>query len=144
MPDNLSPQDRRKTMKAVRSKRTNLERKVHAMLAGMGTSGWRKNVEGMIGKPDIVFTRERVVIFVDGCFWHGCPECSRPLPKSNSEYWRQKIARNSERDEVNTRLLEDDHWRVIRLWEHEIKNPVARAQARELIRIALGVAREEK
>jgi DNA mismatch endonuclease (patch repair protein) len=68
-------------------------------------------------KADIVFTRQRIVVFVDGCFWHGCPEHGH-LPRSNSHYWTSKLARNAARDMRVTAALEADGWVVLRLWEH--------------------------
>lgn len=107
------------------------------MLAGMGISGWKKNVGGMLGKPDAVFQEERVVVFVDGCFWHACPHCKRKLPETNREYWKGKIGRNVERDQHNEEALITDGWRVIRIWEHEMCDPGARDRARLAIRRAL-------
>lgn len=68
-------------------------------------------------RPDICFTRYRVAVFVDGCFWHGCPEHGT-RPKTNSEFWLAKIARTRARDERDTRRLESAGWRVLRIWEH--------------------------
>ncbi len=68
MVDNLKPEDRRKTMRAVKGKGTKPERRLWAMLAGMGVKGWRKNADDIVGKPDIVFDNEQIAIFVDGCF----------------------------------------------------------------------------
>jgi DNA mismatch endonuclease (patch repair protein) len=67
---------------------------------------------------DLVFTRARVAVFLDGCFWHGCPEHHRPA-KINEDFWRHKIMRNCERDQETTRLLQDAGWAVLRFWEHE-------------------------
>jgi DNA mismatch endonuclease (patch repair protein) len=69
-------------------------------------------------KADIVFTRRRVAVFVDGCFWHGCPTHGH-TPKANSHYWVPKLARNRERDARVTAALEADGWKVLRIWEHE-------------------------
>ena len=66
---------------------------------------------------DIAFTRRKVAVFVDGCFWHGCPEHGTK-PRSNSEWWRQKLAANAARDVDTTAVLEDLGWRVLRIWEH--------------------------
>ena len=136
MPDNLTPEDRRKTMQAVKGKGTSLERRLFAMLAGMRLQGWKKNVSTIVGKPDAVFPEERVIVFVDGCFWHGCPICNRKLPETNREYWVQKIGRNVERDRINTRLLIEDGWQVIRIWEHQMRNPADRREIRLKIRRA--------
>ena len=121
MPDNLSPEDRRKAMRAVKSKGTSLERILWSMLAGMGLRGWHKNVDHLPGKPDVVFFEERIAIFVDGCFWHGCPICNRSLPETNREYWKRKIERNKRRAREAEQLLESDGWKVLRFWEHEMR-----------------------
>jgi DNA mismatch endonuclease, patch repair protein len=83
--------------------------------------GWRRN-QKVFGKPDFVFRKERIVIFVDGCFWHGCPKCYVP-PKANSTYWKSKVAKNRARDKLVTKTLTGAGWRVIRFWEHSLKSP---------------------
>ena len=83
-------------------------------------------VEGRSPRADIAFTRKRLAVFVDGCFWHGCPEHSQ-RPRANSDYWGPKLARNIERDRDQTARLEAAGWRVIRIWEHE---PLSAAVAR--------------
>jgi len=108
------------------------------MLAGMRLSGWRKNYSAVVGKPDAAFPKEMVAVFVDGCFWHGCPHCNRKLPETNQEYWEGKIKRNIERDQCNTQLLTDDGWRVVRIWEHEIRDPSHLVRIRSRIRQAMG------
>jgi DNA mismatch endonuclease (patch repair protein) len=82
---------------------------------------FRKNVRPIASircRPDVVFPRDRVAVFVDGCFWHGCPQHFRP-PQSNAAYWDAKIARNMQRDKRNDEELSRAGWRVIRVWEHE-------------------------
>ena len=75
------------------------------------------------GKPDIVIVSKKIAIFIDGCFWHKCPKCCR-LPRSNKDYWLPKIQRNIERDKKTNKALKSKGWKVIRIWEHEIKeNP---------------------
>jgi DNA mismatch endonuclease (patch repair protein) len=120
MSDNLSPEDRRKTMQAVKGRGTRLEKRLWAMLAGMGLKGWKKNAETITGKPDVVFTNRRVAVFIDGCFWHGCPHCERKLPKTNRDYWERKIKRNVELAQLHNEQLQRDGWTVVRIWEHEI------------------------
>lgn len=79
-------------------------------------------------RPDIVFTRKRVAIFVDGCFWHSCPEHGRQ-PTANTGYWSPKLARNRERDRQNTEALESAGWTVLRVWEHEaVEETLARVK----------------
>src|SRR3712207_6371224 len=70
------------------------------------------------GRADIVFTRRRVAVYVDGCFWHACPQHG-VLPKSNVEWWRQKLAATAQRDRRADEVLRDEGWRVVRVWEHE-------------------------
>lgn len=82
--------------------------------------GWRRHLP-MIGKPDFTFRRERVVVFVDGCFWHGCPKPKHsPLPKGNADFWFKKLTANHERDRRVTRTLRAQGWTVIRIWEHDL------------------------
>lgn len=107
-------------MQAVKGKGTKPERRLWAMLAGMGIKGWKKNVDALIGKPDVVFTSQRVVVFIDGCFWHGCPHCRRKLPETNREYWERKIKRNVELAQIHNEQLQRDGWTVVRVWEHEM------------------------
>lgn len=68
-------------------------------------------------RPDLVFPSPRVAVFVDGCFWHGCPSHGH-LPASNTTYWKAKLRRNRERDKRQTRALQGEGWKVIRMWEH--------------------------
>lgn len=91
------------------------------LMRNSGIVGWRRRIP-LFGKPDFVFRRERVVVFVDGCFWHGCPVCGE-TPASNRHYWPAKIARNRKRDRVVTRSLRARGWKVIRVWECELRNP---------------------
>ena len=122
MSDNLSPENRRKTMQAVKGKGTKLERRLWSMLAGMGLKGWTKNANFVTGKPDVVFVNQKVAIFIDGCFWHGCPDCRRKLPVTNREYWERKINRNVELAQIHNEELHRSGWQVIRIWEHEMKD----------------------
>jgi DNA mismatch endonuclease (patch repair protein) len=137
MPDNLKPEDRIKTMRAVKAKNTGLERTVASMLAGMGLPGWRKHVRTLPGNPDIVFENHRLALFVDGCFWHGCTVCNRPLPKTNPEYWTRKIENNVRRAAKAKEELEQAGWVVLRIWEHELKDSASKSAVRFRIRQAL-------
>src|SRR5208283_5737852 len=84
-------------------------------------SGWRRHLP-LIGRPDFCFARERVVVFVDGCFWHCCPACGN-IPKNNREFWQRKLSGNQARDRLVTRELRKRGWRVIRVWEHDLRQP---------------------
>jgi len=81
-------------------------------------TGWRRQ-QAVFGKPDFLFRAHRLALFVDGCFWHGCPRCYR-RPKSNRKFWDAKCARNRERDRRVNRELRRRGWRILRIWEHEL------------------------
>jgi DNA mismatch endonuclease (patch repair protein) len=89
------------------------------MLRKEHLSGWRRNYP-LVGKPDFVFPVLRLAIFVDGCFWHGCPKHCR-MPAANRKYWEQKINRNVKRGREVCKLLRSNGWRVIRFWEHDLR-----------------------
>lgn len=81
------------------------------------------------GRPDFVYPKSRLAIFVHGCFWHRCQVCDLPLPKTHTEFWRRKFERNVERDMLNRRDLRATGWRVLEVWEHELRrNPKAVAE----------------
>lgn len=123
MTDDLTMDQRKYNMSRIRSKNTGPEVKLRKLLSERGIRGYRIYVN-LPGKPDIVFTKKKIVIFVDGCFWHKCPVCFRE-PQTQKDYWKKKINTNVERDQKNNRLLEKEGWTVIRIWEHEIrKEPV--------------------
>ena len=88
-------------------------------------------------RPDFAFRRQRIAVFVDGCFWHGCPKHSN-MPANNRDFWMKKLTGNQTRDRLVTRTLRKDGWRVVRVWEHELRKP-ARVLAR--IRKALSSVR---
>lgn len=84
--------------------------------------GWARNVKGLPGRPDFVFKAAKVAVFIDGCFWHGCPRCSkRRIIHTNKKYWSLKIFGNKERDRRNSRLLRKLGWKVRRILEHQLK-----------------------
>lgn len=99
--------------------------------------GYRKNASRVLGRPDVAFTRWKVAVFVDGCFWHGCPSCYRP-PASNADFWSDKLIRNRTRDAEVTSGLETQGWTVVRLWEHEVRRDPAHCADR--VRQALEAA----
>lgn len=103
-----------------RSNRTT-ELKMRMGLVRSGISGWQSNRDDLPGKPDFYFSSEKLAIFVDGCFWHGCEMCGH-IPKTNQEFWRAKIERNRQRHEIVSRLLEKEDIQSIRFWEHELKH----------------------
>ena len=109
-------------MAAIRSTgNKSTELRVASVLRGRGVTGWRRD-QRLLGKPDFVFPRNRVAVFVDGCFWHGCQWHCR-MPKSRQDFWKRKIARNKVRDREVGRALRKRGWRVVRVWEHELREP---------------------
>lgn len=99
-----------------------------------GIKGWRRHLK-LPGRPDFTFREERLVVFIDGCFWHRCPDCNW-TPTSNVGYWMPKLARNVERDREADARLRAEGWGVIRIWEHVMKRQPEKAVA--MVRVALG------
>ena len=128
--DNVTKDTRSRIMSKVRSKgNRSTELRLISLFKSAGIKGWRRCFP-LPGSPDFVFPGERVCVFVDGCFWHGCPKHCR-LPKTRRPYWIAKIARNSARDKQTARILRRSGWTIIRVWEHEIaKNNLPRRLTR--------------
>jgi DNA mismatch endonuclease (patch repair protein) len=123
MADTFTKEERSRIMAKVRSKDTQPEVAFRRMLYRAGVR-YRLHYP-VDGKPDIAVPSRKIAVFIDGCFWHGCPKCFR-APASNKRYWNLKIERNVRRDKAVNRSLKSHGWRVIRAWEHEIKdNPEA-------------------
>lgn len=119
--DDLTPEQRKKNMQAIRSKDTTIELALRKALWKKGIR-YRKNYKGLIGKPDIVITKYRIVVFCDSDFWHGYDWDNRKSRiKSNQEYWIPKIERNMKRDKEVTAVLVEQGWIVLRFWEHSIR-----------------------
>jgi DNA mismatch endonuclease, patch repair protein len=119
--DNLTKEQRRKNMQAIRSKDTSIEVKLRKALWQQGVR-YRKNYSRLVGKPDIVLTKYKIAIFCDSEFWHGYDwENSKHRIKSNQSYWIPKIERNMDRDREINHQLEADGWTIIRLWERQIR-----------------------
>ena len=119
MSDVFSKKRRSQIMSRVRgtgNERTELA--LVKVLRGYKISGWRRH-RLLLGKPDFVFRRERVVVFVDGCFWHSCPLHSS-VPATNRSFWVRKLAKNRERDKQVNVLLAATGWKVVRIWQHEL------------------------
>jgi DNA mismatch endonuclease (patch repair protein) len=123
MADNVSPRRRSEIMRNVRSKNTSIEMLVRRELWRRGVR-FRVNVTDLPGKPDIAIKKLKVVIFIDSCFWHGCPQHGR-IPKSNVDFWRNKISRNVERDRSLDHQYQAQGWYVIRVWEHDVLNDLS-------------------
>ena len=127
MTDIMTPIQRHRCMSHIRSRNTKPEIKVRQWLWRHGYR-YRLCVKGVPGKPDIVMRKYRTAIFVNGCFWHGHgvqftienSECCR-IPQSNTDFWIQKIQRNQERDQENYRILQENGWQVIVIWECQLR-----------------------
>lgn len=109
-------------MSRIKGKNTKTELLLRKRLSSSGIRGYRIHSK-LLGKPDIVFTKYKLVIFIDGCFWHKCPKCFIK-PEKNKRFWMQKINGNVKRDKEVNKLLRKEGWTVIRIWEHLLrKNP---------------------
>jgi len=101
------------------------ERRLRLALVRAGIKGWNVCPARTQGNPDFWFPERRLAVFVDGCFWHGCPVCCDRSPKSHAEYWTAKIERNRTKDRATKQKLENAGVRVLRVWEHELKQDIA-------------------
>ena len=132
MTDVLTPQQRSFCMSRNRGRDTGPEIRLRKEL-------WKRGLRyrlrsALPGRPDLVFPGVRLAVFVDGCFWHGCPEHG-VMPTNNGRFWAKKIARTKERDAAVECQLSEAGWHVIRLWEHDIRSSAAHAA--EMIVIAV-------
>ena len=120
MSDTLTPSQRSYNMSRIRSRNTTPERAVRHALWHKGYR-YRLNDKRLPGSPDLVLPKYRAVIFINGCFWHGHRGCTKyVVPKTNEAFWREKIARNIARDELNAQRLDTLAWTVITVWECEL------------------------
>ena len=132
MTDVFTPEQRSRIMSRVKSKNNkSTELKLIKYFKELSIHGWKRNYR-VIGHPDFVYLNKKIAIIVDGCFWHG-HDCRNTRPSSNQEYWEQKIQQNVKRDKNVTKRFEDRGWRVIRIWECELKK-----KNRELLIAKLG------
>lgn len=121
MIDTHTKRQRSQNMSAIRSFGNKTTEAVFSnLLKKEKISGWRRHIKKLPGKPDFSFLGKKTAVFLDGCFWHGCRIC-KLSSKSNKRYWRPKIKRNTRRDREINRELRKNSWRVLRVWEHDIK-----------------------
>ena len=119
MADIFTKAKRSEVMSRIRSRgNKDTELALMRVFRAQGITGWRRR-QGVFGKPDFVFPKLRLAVFVDGCFWHGCPKHGTK-PRNNAGFWRRKFAGNQTRDLLVTRTLRRNGWRVLRIWEHEL------------------------
>lgn len=139
MPDVFTPKKRSFVMSRIRGTgNRDTELKLINVLRAAGINGWRRNAN-LFGKPDFVFPKQRVAVFVDGCFWHRHKHCRFSYtPKSRMDFWLPKFAKNVARDLLVTRTLRKAGWRVVRIWECQL---VPNKQARVLRRLRSAIER---
>lgn len=119
--------ERSRIMSRVRSRyNKSTELRMVAALKVGGIKGWRRHAQ-IAGRPDFVFRGQKVAVFVDGCFWHGCPACYK-APAKNAAFWSEKVQYVAGRDRRVTRELRASGWTVIRVWEHALRDPDAVAR----------------
>lgn len=106
-------------MSRIKSKNTSHEKRLKKYLKGLGF----KFQPRIKGSPDFINKKEKTAIFLDGCFWHGCPKCYK-APKSNKNYWKDKLKSNIARDKKNNLALKEKGYKIIRVWSHELKNEI--------------------
>lgn len=136
MPDVFSKAKRSEVMSRIRGRGNKDTEVVLARLfRAERITGWRRHT-ALVGRPDFAFRRQRVAVFVDGCFWHGCPVHSN-MPANNRAFWQKKLSGNQVRDRLVNRTLRKNGWRVVRVWEHELRKP---ARVLNRIRKALTAA----
>lgn len=120
MTDTFSKKQRSAIMRAVKSKgNQSTEGRLIEIFKSQRIKGWRRNYR-LAGHPDFVFPQKRIALFADGCFWHG-HNCRNVVPSDNAEYWKKKIKRNKARDKAITKELSQRGWKVVRIWECNIK-----------------------
>lgn len=108
-------------MRSNQGKNTKPEVLFRKALWNSGVRGYRLHWKKAPGKPDIAFPGKKIAIFLNGCFWHRCPKCNLSLPKNNQDFWKNKFARNVERDQEKIASLKSQNWGVLVIWECELK-----------------------
>lgn len=123
--DRVSPEVRSKIMGSVRSRgNRSTEQRMERLLRQYHLKGYRKQWP-VIGRPDFAWPKLKVALFIDGCWWHGCPRCKRckKPSKSNAAFWRAKVESNRRRDIRVSRRLREEGWKVLRVWECVVEHP---------------------
>lgn len=122
MPDVFTKEKRSDVMSRIRGKgNKDTELLMIHILRTNHITGWRRN-QPLLGKPDFVFRKQKLALFVDGCFWHCCPDHSK-IPENNRAFWEKKLQKNKDRDQFVSEQLTKKGWKVERIWEHELKKP---------------------
>jgi len=146
MTDVFTSEKRSEVMSRIRGRgNRDTELRLAKLFRAHHISGWRRHrklrivtpnqATALIVRPDFVFPKHHVAVFVDGCFWHGCPRHSK-IPSSNHEFWERKLANNKARDKLVNRVLKKSGWEVVRIWEHELGAQPSRSKRK--VCVALG------
>lgn len=136
MTDVFTPAKRSQVMSRIRSRgNRDTELALASLFRKHGITGWRRH-QPVFGKPDFVFPKLRLAVFVDGCFWHACP-LHATKPRNHAAFWRKKLAANQARDRKVNRTLRAAGWRVLRIWEHELAR---KREARLVVRLHKALA----
>jgi len=136
-------ESRRSNMRAIRSRRNKTtEMRLRAHIVAAGISGWRMHDSSIPGQPDFYFRKKQLAVFVDGCFWHGCPQCGH-IPSTNRHYWSAKLAKNRRRDILVSRALRRLGMRVLRVWECQLRENPAKCVTKlvRLLELRTGLRR---
>ena len=133
MPDVFTKEKRSEVMSRIRGKgNKDTEVALAKLFRTIGITGWRRHYP-IVGKPDFAFPKQKLALFVDGCFWHGCPKHAT-RPKGNSAFWSAKLDGNKARDRKVNRELRAKGWRVLRIWEHDLTKSRQGSTVRRVIR----------
>jgi len=132
-----------RVMSANRGKNTSPELELRRELRDRGLRGYRLHRREVPGRPDVSFGPERLAVFVNGCFWHRCPKCQLPLPRTHIEFWERKFDANQRRDVAKRSALRRAGWKVLTLWECEIRGSPAKSADRVLAALEAASSRRE-
>jgi DNA mismatch endonuclease (patch repair protein) len=133
--DHVTQEVRSKIMASVRSSgNTSTEQRIEVVLRKHHLKGYRRQWT-VAGKPDFAWPKLRIALFIDGCFWHGCPRCNRPS-KSNVAFWQGKVLANQRRDRRVARTLRGDGWKVLRVWECMVEAPQTLARLKRALNVS--------
>lgn len=120
MADVLTKKQRSFNMSRIKGRNTSLELKMRNLIYKKGLRGYRLH-PNFVGHPDLIFSKRKIAIFFDGCFWHKCPKCFIK-PMTRKMFWKKKIGSNIKRDRVVNKQLQEMGWKVLRFWEHDIES----------------------
>lgn len=134
MADVFTKEKRSEVMSRIRGKgNKDTEVALAKLFRANGITGWRRHYP-ILGRPDFAFPKHKLAVFVDGCFWHGCPKHGTQ-PKGNRKFWFAKLEANKGRDRKVNRLLRAKGWRVLRIWEHDLSRSQSTGAVRRVLRV---------